>query len=93
MPYNVSEAVRRAILDELQSAHIEWNGALGEVEFLERTWDLERLPSTDGRFKNAAGDIYQHRVNNDDWPYDWIYSDKRLDLHHCAAETFLKFLV
>jgi len=59
---------------------------------LQRLWDLESMPSTDNRFDNAAGDIWQHRHNNDDWDDDWIYSDRRFDLLGGRAEMFLAFL-
>jgi hypothetical protein len=45
-----------------------WPGRLEEPEFLMRLWDLESMPSTDGRFSNAAEDIWQHRVDNYDRP-------------------------
>ena len=51
------------------------------------------MPSTDSRFKDAAGDIWQHRVNNPyDWDDDWIFTDPRFDLMHGDDETFLRFL-
>ncbi len=51
------------------------------------------LPSGDSRFKNAAGDIWQHRVNNpDDWPDDWVYGDARFNLLQGPTDTFLRFL-
>jgi hypothetical protein len=63
------------------------------VEFLERLYDLERLPSRDHRFKDAAGDIWQHRVNNPtDWPDDWVYSDARFTLLQGPSDHFLRFL-
>src|SRR5581483_7783119 len=71
---------------------IRWYGNLGDVEFLERIFDLESLPSNDSRFKDAAGDIWQHRVNNEDWADDWIYGDSRFNLLDGPSETFLKFL-
>jgi hypothetical protein len=72
---------------------VAWSGRLGDVEFLQRLFDLESLPSHDSRFKNAAGDIWQHRVNNPtDWPDDWVYDDARLNLFQGPTETFLRFL-
>lgn len=47
------------------------NASLDEVDFLGRIFDLAKLPSHDSRFANAAQDIYQHCINNDDWPPDW----------------------
>lgn len=91
-PATVSRRARRNIIDGLKVDKIAWMGALEDVEFLQRLWDLEALPSYDGRFKDAAGDIWQHRRNNDDWDDDWIFDDKRFDLVEGPAERFLAFL-
>jgi len=89
----VSQITRRNILDGLRLEGVNWSGRLEEVEFLERIFDLRNLPSHDGRFPNAAGDIWQHRVNNPtDWDDDWIYSDSRFDLMNGPSDTFLRFL-
>ena len=49
------------------------------------------MPSTDGRFEDAEGDIWQHMVRNYDWEYDYLLY-QYLDLLRCNDETFLKFL-
>ena len=63
-----------------------------EPDFLKRVFDLEHLPSMDGRFKSAYGDIWQHRVNNNDWDDDWVYQDSRFNLLNGDDEIFLRFL-
>ena len=74
----ISRNTRQLIIDALCVEGIAWAGALDEIEFLERIFDLEELPSYDSRFKDAAGDIWQHRVNNpEDWDDDWIFKDNR----------------
>ena len=84
---------RQEIFDVLRVEKACWSGQLDEVEFLQRLYDLDALPSTDGRFKNASGDIWQHRVNNpDDWPGDWIFTDSRFGLLDGPTEGFLRFL-
>jgi len=88
----ISEVTRRDISDALVVEGVQWNGRLEETQFLSRLFDLERLPSTDGRFSNAGGDIWQHRVNNDDWDYYWIFSDSRFNLSGCDDDIYLKFL-
>jgi hypothetical protein len=65
---------------------------MNDIEFLSRLYELEKLPSTDGRYKDAAGDIWQHRYNNDDWESGWIYNDSRFQLVDGGAEVFLRFL-
>ncbi|WP_218668732.1 hypothetical protein [Leptospirillum ferriphilum] len=90
---NVSRSTRQNIIDGLKIDNIKWNGKLDEVEFLQRIFDLEHLPSDDSRFKNAARDIWQHRINNpDDWPDDWIFDDSRFNLLNGPSDKFLKFL-
>lgn len=65
---------------------------MGDVEFLSRLFDLKNMRSTDSRFKDAAGDIWQHTENNDDWERNWVLSDSRFDLSGCEDEAFLSFL-
>jgi hypothetical protein len=90
----ITEVTRRAIADRLAIKKISWSGQRNDDDFLSRIYDLEQLPSHDGRFKSAAGDIWQHRVNNlQDWEDDWIFSDVRFNLLHCEDEAFLRFLV
>ena len=91
-PASVSRRARRNIIDGLKVDNIAWMGTLGDVEFLQRLWDLEALPSTDSRYKDAAGDIWQHRWNNNDWEDDWIFEDRRFDLIDGPADRFLAFL-
>lgn len=55
-------------------------------------FDLSALPSTDYRFKDMAGDVWQHRERNFDWDNDWVFTDTRLNLLHCPDETFLTSL-
>lgn len=87
-----SEITRRDIVDALSAENINWNGRLEESEFLSRLFNIETLPSTDPRFKNAAGDIWQHRVNNDDWANNWVFFDPRFSLMNGDDDSFLAFL-
>lgn len=84
--------VRVNVLDSLRLENVAWHGKLDEVEFLSRLFDLQQLPSTDSRFKDAAGDIWQHRHNNDDWECDWVFTDSRFQLIDGPADKFLRFL-
>jgi hypothetical protein len=88
----ISESTRRDIFDALCISGIDWSGRLKNVEFLSRLFDLKSLPSRDGRFRNAYGDIWQHTVNNNDWQSDWIFYDGRFNLLGCDDEILLKFL-
>lgn len=88
----ISEATRRDIFDSIVIENVPWNGRLEEPDFLARLFDLKRLPSTDRRFKDAYGDIWQHRINNEDWDDYWVFTDTRFDLLHGDDEIFLRFL-
>lgn len=89
----ISEITRRDIADAITVANIDWSGRLQDDEFLSRLFDLEALPSNDGRWKTASRDIWQHRVNNPyDWEDDWVFYDDRFDLLGCGDELFLRFL-
>lgn len=92
MATHISEITRRDIFDLVFLEKIILHGRLEEIDFLSRIWDLEAMPSTDSRFKNARGDIWQHTVNNDDWDADWVFSDSRFNLMRGDDETFLRFL-
>jgi hypothetical protein len=88
----VPREIRVNILDGLKLENVAWNGQLDDVEFLSRLYDLQALPSHDSRFKDAAGDIWQHRFNNDDWSQDWVFSDERFNLVGGSHDKFLRFL-
>ena len=89
---SLPKSVRQNIADGLRLENVKWHGELNDVEFLSRLYELENLPSTDSRYKDAAGDIWQHRYNNDDWEDDWIINDPRFNLFDGSAEAFLRFL-
>ncbi|RTL54319.1 MAG: hypothetical protein EKK46_08195 [Rhodocyclaceae bacterium] len=88
----ISQITRRDIIDSMVAEQVNWCGRLEEPEFLARLFELQNLPSTDHRFKDAAGDIWQHRVNNFDWDNDWVFYDSRFNLLGCDDEVFLRFL-
>jgi len=67
-----------------------WWGDLEEIDFLDRLYDLDSLPSTEDRYQTARQDIIQHREANYDWDEEWIFSDERLGLDDTS--TLLKFL-
>jgi hypothetical protein len=88
----ISQVTRRDIFDAIQVEGFNWAGRLEEPEFLSRLYVLSSLPSTDGRFKDAAGDIWQHRSNNYDWDDDWVFRDARFELLDGDDELLLRFL-
>lgn len=88
----ISSITRRDIFDSIQIGSIDWAGRLDETTFLSRLYDLESISSTDSRYPNAKGDIWQHRFNNHDWDDDWIFYDSRFNLLDCDDNIFLNFL-
>jgi hypothetical protein len=88
----ITDVTRRRLRDGL--ARTWWAGALNEVEFLHRLYDLNKLPSHDPRpqFATAARDIWQHCINNPaDWDEDWVWYDQRFGLAD-GDEALLRFL-
>lgn len=87
----ITEITRRNIIDCLLIYGNKFYGRLGFIDFLKRTWDLENMPSTNHRFKNAEGDIWQHMVNNSDWEYSYLLYDY-LNLLGCSDDVFINFI-
>ncbi|MFJ5299127.1 abortive infection family protein [Pseudomonas sp. NPDC088368] len=87
----LSTEARRDIADTYRSG-VTWSGALDDVSFLKRLYDLQNLPSNDSRYSSAEGDIHQHRINNDDWDDSWIFDDSRFGLMTGSPDNFLRFV-
>jgi len=85
----ITELTRRNIIEALLGKNIY--GRLELFEFLSRTWNLSEMRSTDSRFANAAGDISQHMVNNNDWDEDYLFFTC-LDILQLPDQRFLHFL-
>lgn len=88
----ITPITRKDLFDAMISEGVPWSGDLEEPEFLARLYDLKSLPSYDHRFSDAAGDIWQHRINNYDWDGHWVYFDSRFDLQNGDDEILLRFL-
>lgn len=102
----ISEITKRDILDlfqnglerdidilfETEKATYCYYGRLEEIEFLGRLYNLNSMPSLDSRFSDAKGDIWQHTVNNDDYPFCWVFEDERFELKDGSDEKYLKFI-
>ena len=73
----ITTITRRNIADELTSNKLSYHGRLNESDFLNRLYDLSKMPSTDYRseYNNAYKDI-QHNVDrNSDWESDRVFTD------------------
>jgi hypothetical protein len=77
-------------MDELYSRN-NIPGKYDLVDFLNRIWDLDTMPSTDSRFKTASGDVWQHMINNSDWDDVYLF-EKYLELLTATDEVVIKFL-
>lgn len=89
----ITSITRRKLFDSIALSGLSWPGRLEEPDFLSRIYDLSKLPSTDPRFADASGDIWQHRVNNPyDWEENWVFTDNRFGLMHGGDEVVLAFL-
>ncbi len=66
-------------------------GRLDVIGFLRRVWPLKAMPSTDSRFSDAEGDIWQHMVRNNDWSDSELLFG-RLGILDIPDEMFAKFL-
>lgn len=60
------------------------------IKFLDEMLNLKALPSEDARFKNAYDDAYQHLVNNYDWEYEYVLTERFNIIDN--TETFIEFL-
>lgn len=67
-------------------------GRMEELEFLKRLYNLKSMLSLDSRFPDAERDIWQHTVNNDDYPFCWVFEDERFQLKNGSDEMYLKFI-
>jgi hypothetical protein len=90
---SITDLTRRNIFDYLTVEQVAWAGRLEETQFIVRVWpNAADLPSYDTRYRDALGDIHQHRVNNYDWDDDWIFADARFNLTGGPDEQFVRFL-
>lgn len=48
----------------------------GSFDFLNKIWNLNEMTSTDPRYDNAEGDIYQHMINNNDWNFHYLFVER-----------------
>lgn len=87
----ITEVTRRYIIDALLLDREPFFGRLDLVSFLRRIWPLKEMPSTDKRFEDAEGDIWQHMVRNEDWTTDDLFYN-HLDVLDMPDERFATLL-
>jgi hypothetical protein len=88
----ITYITRQQIIDRLLLDDVEpFYGKSELIPFLKRIWPLSQMSSTDNRFKDAEGDIWQHTVNNEDWSFsELLYG--RLKIVEIPDEQFARFL-
>ena len=91
-PMKITQITRKDIFDAMIVERVNWSGSLEESEFLSRLYNLQEMESTDSRFPDASGDIWQHRTNNYDWEDHWVFYDPRFQLMNGDDEQLLMFL-
>ena len=88
----ITYITRQQIIDRLLLDDVEpFYGKSELIPFLKRIWPLSHMPSTDNRFKDAEGDIWQHTVNNEDWSFSELLYE-RLKIVEIPDEQFARFL-
>ncbi|RYG87829.1 MAG: hypothetical protein EON58_20420 [Alphaproteobacteria bacterium] len=90
----ISDVTRKEVFDLLRLSETRFHGSRPEIDFLDQIYNLDELPSTDGRlaYNTARKDIFQHTVNNEDWDVDWVFTDSRFQLKNGPDEILLRFL-
>lgn len=82
------DKIFKALLSTLE--RIFENSSSDGMSFLSEIWNLREMPSKDGRFIDAYGDIFQHYINNSDLSTEQLFLD-RLTLYNNPA-TFQSFV-
>ncbi|WP_028889790.1 AbiJ-related protein [Tenacibaculum ovolyticum] len=60
------------------------------INFLDEMFELKSLPSEDSRYSNAYDDAFQHLVNNYDWEYEYVLTERFSVISD--SKTFINFL-
>ena len=88
----ITAVTRRALLADMRANNVWWSGdCRNDVEFLNRLYDLDGLPSSDGRYKTARDDAGAHLYNGD-WDTEFLFSDPRFRLSSGDDVPLLRFL-
>lgn len=86
----LSDITKHKLLDALIiNGNIQ--GTLEITDFLKRIWDIDKMPSTDSRYKTATQDIWQHYERNDDWTTEYLFATY-LNLPKAEDTQFVRFI-
>jgi len=81
--------ILRLLLSE-QDLFGEYKGETNLMMILDEIFDLKSLPSKDDRYSNAYDDTIQHLINNNDWEYDYVLTNRFNIIDD--VDIFIKFL-
>jgi len=90
---NLSKKIKLDILRVLLSEQDLFGKPIDDrniIKFLDEIFDLKSLPSEDSRFSNAYDDAFQHLVNNFDWEYEYVLTERFNIVDD--SDTFIIFL-
>lgn len=59
------------------------------IEFLKRIYEFQNIPSQEKSFEE---ELIRHTVRNDDYDYQWVFKDERLQWNDGSDELVLKFI-
>lgn len=101
----ISSITRKQIFDVLlntysmdnllgySSQRFNFWGTLMPAEFLERLYDLEKIPSLNIKFKNAKEELQAFKVEiPKDLQWDWLFYDDRFPIKNGSDEDLLDFI-
>jgi hypothetical protein len=89
---HMDEYERIFYVEDSEHVYMPFHGKNDLLKFFDRVYNLKTLKSTDSRYSNAEGDIWQHTINNDDWESDWFWDYEPFNLNNPNDKYFLKFL-
>jgi len=81
--------ILRVLLSE-QDLFGEPQDDINIIKFLDEMFELKSLPSEDDRYSNAYDDAYQHLINNYDWEYEYVLTERFSIIED--SNTFINFL-
>lgn len=89
--WDMESYVYGAIVDYQEHEKVfYYYGRRNQIQFMERLYNLDT--SANGGSETLRQEIYRHTIQNDDYPYGWLFEDERFGLVNGDDETFLKFI-
>lgn len=67
----------------------DFSGRKTLIDFLKRIYDFDKIPSQEKSFEE---ELIRHTVRNNDYDYQWVFQDERLQWFTGNDELILKFI-